>query len=101
LKLLTHIPAWLKNKYLLSIAGFITWMLFFDERDIFTVNHHRGELKELEQSRQYYTQQIKQEKEELEKLRYNPATLEKYAREQYYMKKDGEDLFLVPEKQAN
>ena len=34
----------------------------------------------------------------LEQLRTNPATIEKYARENYLMKRDNEDIFLVPEK---
>ncbi len=101
MKLLIHIPAWLKNKFFISLAAFAVWMLFFDERDVFTMSHHRQELRELQQSKKYYTDQINKEKTELEKLKNNPATLEKYAREKYYMKRDNEELFLVPEKQDN
>jgi len=75
-------------------------MLFFDERDVFTMQHHRQELRELQQSQKYYTDQINKEKTELENLK-TAATLEKYAREKYYMKRDNEDLFLIPEKQDN
>jgi len=75
-------------------------MLFFDERDVFTMQHHRQELRELQQSKKYYTDQINKEKTQLENLKM-AATLEKYAREKYYMKRDNEDLFLIPEKQAN
>ncbi len=101
MKLLIHIPTWLKNKFFISLAAFAVWMLFFDERDVFTMSHHRQELRELQQSKKYYTDQINKEKTELEKLKNNPATLEKYAREKYYMKRDNEELFLVPEKQDN
>ena len=101
MKLLTHLPSWLRNKFFIAAAAFIVWVSFFDERDIFTMNRYRHELRGLQKSKQYYTDQIAKEKTELENLRYNPATLEKYAREKYYMKRDGEDLFLVPEKQAN
>ena len=97
MKLLTHIPSWLKNKYFLSLAAFIAWMLFFDERDIFTVSRYRSELNHLQQSKKYYTEQITQVNTELEKLRYNPAILEKFAREKYYMKRGEEDLFIIPE----
>jgi cell division protein FtsB len=41
------------------------------------------------------TQKIADTKHELELLKTNPATLEKYAREKYLMKKDNEDLFIV------
>jgi cell division protein FtsB len=72
-------------------------MLLFDMKDPFTQLRHRTELGDLEKSKKYYTNEINREKDELEKLRYNPATLEKYAREKYYMKRDQEDLYLVPE----
>ena len=65
------------------------------------MHHHRQELNDLQQSKKYYTDQINKERIELENLKNNPAILEKYARENYYMKRDNEDLFLIPEKQAN
>ena len=101
MKLLTQLPAWLRNKFIIASAAFAIWMLFFDERDVFTMNHHRQELRDLQTSKKYYTDQINQEKTELENLKNNPFTLEKYAREKYYMKRDNEDLFLIPEKQDN
>jgi cell division protein DivIC len=96
MKLLAQLPSWLRNKFFIAFAAFIVWMLFFDERDVFTMRHHRQELEELQQSKKYYTEQINQERTELENLKNNPATLEKYAREKYYMKRDNEDLFLIP-----
>jgi cell division protein DivIC len=97
MKLLTHIPGFLKSKYLIAFAAFCVVILFLDKNDVFTQLERRKELRELNQSKAYYTTQIAAEQKELEALRSNPATLEKYAREKYLMKKDGEDLFLVPE----
>jgi cell division protein DivIC len=98
LKLLAHIPSWLKNKYFLTALVFTAWLLFFDDRDVITTHfRHRHELKQLEESRDYYLSQIKATQEELDQLKSNPATLEKYAREKYLMKKDNEDLFLISE----
>ena len=96
MKLLAQLPTWLRNKFFIAFAAFTIWMLFFDERDVFTMRHHRQELRELQQIKRYYTEQINQERTELENLKNNPATLEKYARERYYMKRDNEDLFLIP-----
>jgi cell division protein DivIC len=97
---LIQLPAWLRNKFFIAFAAFAVWMLFFDERDVFTMSHHRQELRDLQQGKKYYTDQINKEKTELENLKNNPATLEKYAREKYYMKRDNEDLFLVTEAEA-
>jgi len=101
MKLLSHLPLWLRNKFFIAFAAFTVWMLFFDEKDVFTMRHHRQELNDLQQSKKYYTDEINKERIELQNLKNNPAILEKYAREKYYMKRDNEDLFLIPEKQAN
>jgi len=98
MKLLTHLPAWLKNKYFISFAAFTIIMLFLDKNDYFTQLGRKKELKKLEQGKAYYTREIEAELKELEQLKRDPATLEKYAREKYFMKKDNEDLFIVTEK---
>ena len=96
MSLLQHIPAWLKNKYLLTLAGFTVWMLFFDDRDLYvTVIKQRQELHDLQKSKQYYQQQIAGTQKELDQLKINAFTIEKYAREKYLMKRDNEDLFIV------
>ena len=101
MKLLNHIPAWLKNKYLISLSLFAAIMLFFDKNDFFSQQERSNELKELHQSKEYYTKELAAERKELEQLKTNPATLEKYAREKYLMKRENEDLFVLPEKPEN
>lgn len=96
--ILTHIPAFLKNKYFISVAVFCTVILFLDKNDLVTQMDRAKELRKLEQSRDYYSTQIATERKELEGLKNDPAVLEKYAREKYLMKRDNEELFLVPEK---
>ena len=98
MKLLKHLPSWLKNKYLLTALGFTVWLFFFDDRDLITTHFkHRRELHNLEKSRDYYLEQIHITGKELDQLKSDPATLEKYAREKYWMKKENEDLFILPE----
>ena len=102
MKLLTHIPAWLKNKYFLTTVGFVVWILFFDARDFITSHfRERAELGKLEKSKRYYEQQITVTRQELDQLKTNPALMEKYAREKYLMKRDNEDLFLIKESTSN
>ena len=87
-----------KNKYLLCLTVFTVWMIFFDSQDVVTTHFTlRNELNQLEESRTYYLGKIEDTKKELEQLKSDPATLEKYAREKYHMKKDNEDLFIIPE----
>jgi cell division protein DivIC len=85
----------LKNKYLLTGIAFIIFLTFFDDRDLVSNFRHSRELKDLEQSRAHYQQEIAKTRQELKQLRTDAALLEKYAREKYLMKRDNEDLFLV------
>lgn len=101
MKILTHIPAFLKNRYLLTGAAFLVWIVFFDSRDLITSHfRERNELVKLQESKKYYEQQIALTRKELEQLKTNPAVLEKYARERFLMKKANEDLFRIREDSA-
>jgi cell division protein DivIC len=95
MKFLTSIPAWLTNKYLIASLAFIAWISFFDRNDLSTQLQRRRELNDLQLTRESFTKKISQERKELNQLQTNPAVLEKYAREKYYMKRDNEDLFVI------
>jgi cell division protein FtsB len=95
MKLLSHIPSWLKNKYLITLTAFVVWMIFFDAKDLLTQRERTGELRQLQESKSYYLSEIAKERKALEELKSNPAAIEKYAREKYLMKRDNEDLFIV------
>lgn len=101
MKLLTHIPSWLRNKYLISFAAFCVIMLFLDKNDLLTQLNRRKELRQNLQSKNYYSNQLKGVRNDLEAIMTNPATVEKYAREENLMKKDNEDLFIISEKPDN
>ena len=92
---LSRVPKWAKNKYLLSFGFFAVWMLFFDRNDLITQYHRNAEYKQLTESRAYYLDKINTETKELEKLKFNPYTLEKYAREKYYMTRENEDIYII------
>jgi cell division protein DivIC len=95
-QLVDRIPSWLKNKYVLTILFFAVWILFIDDRDFITTHfRHVKELHKLEARKLYFEDQILTVRKELDQLKSNPATLEKYAREKYMMKRDNEDLFVV------
>jgi cell division protein FtsB len=95
MKVLRVIPIFLRNKFLVAITAFVVWMLFFDKNDLFAQLERRRDLQKLDESKAYFTQQIEQERRFSKELKESPATIEKFAREKYFMKRDGEDLFLV------
>jgi cell division protein DivIC len=98
-QLIDRIPSWLKNKYVLTAIGFGIWILFIDDRDFITTHfRHVRELHKLEAQKKFYENQISTVQAELDQLKRNPATLEKYARERYLMKRDNEDVYVISKK---
>ncbi|MBI2273546.1 MAG: septum formation initiator family protein [Chitinophagaceae bacterium] len=85
----------LTNKYLVASVFFIVWMLFFDQRDYFQQRERQAELNKLEAKKRYYVEEIEKTRKQLQDLQNNPAALEKFARERYLMKRDGEDIFII------
>ena len=96
-RLLTYIPGFLKNKYFISFAAFCVVILFLDKNDIFSQYNRYKELGQLQQSKKYFISQIASERKDLEALESTPAAVEKVAREKYFMKRDNEEIFLIPE----
>ena len=83
------------NKYLLSITAFIFLIFFFDKNDIFSQIKRKDELEDLNSKIDYYKEQNKLTGVELQNLQNNPTTLEKYAREKYFMRRDNEEIFIT------
>ena len=83
------------NKYLITGIAFAIWMMFFDRNDITLQLKRIYELNKLQKSEKVMETQIADTKHELNLLKTNPETLEKYAQEKYLMKKDNEDLFII------
>lgn len=98
---LGRLPFWLRNKYILTGSFFAIWMLFIDQKDLISDFERRSTLKELEKSEQHLKQLISESTRELNLLKNNAESIEKYAREKYMMKKDNEDLFIVKSASEN
>jgi cell division protein DivIC len=91
--------AWpiLRNKYILTISVFAIWMLFFDQYNLVDRIKMTSEIRKLEADREYYQEEIQKDSTRLNELTTNKENLEKYAREQFLMKKPNEDVFVVIE----
>ena len=79
---------------MLVVSIFVIWMAFFDTNSFLIHRELQQEINKLEQQREFLQQEIARDQELLEQLR-DPGELEKYARENYYMKKDKEEIFLI------
>lgn len=97
MKVIPKFIGFLKNKYVLAGLLFLSWILFFDHNNFFRYLEYRNELKEIKQKKAYYQEQILQTRKDVELIKTNPFWLEKIAREQYLMKKKGEDIYIAKE----
>ncbi len=73
---------------------FVVWMLFLDNYSYLDHRVLNKEIDELEDNKTYYQEEIKKDKGQIKKLK-NPAQIEKYAREKYYMKRENEDIYII------
>ena len=87
----------IRNKYFLSMAAFMVWMMFFDKNDIVAQYEYKSQVNKLQEEKDFYTKEITQVKKDLNELSSNLNTAEKFAREKYFMKKDNEDVFVIIE----
>ena len=87
----------LKNKYFIASILFLTWIVFFDENSFVSHAENKQRLNELNKQKEYYLNRIEDDNQKLEDLNAGEKELEKFAREQYYMSKPDEDLFIVIE----
>ena len=85
----------LRNKYVIASLLFLTWIVFFDENSIVSHQKNKRRLYELKQQEDYYRARIETDKQKLEDLQAGEEKLEKFAREQYFMSKPDEDVFIV------
>ena len=96
---LRKIWPWLKNKYVLTITIFAVWILFFDQNNLVDRMKMSSEIRQLEADREYYLEEIEKDSARLHELTTDRDNLEKYAREQFFMKKPNEDVFVIVEEE--
>jgi len=93
--LFSRIPPILKNRYFLALLVFFTWILLFDNNNLIDRYHYMKNLRQLERDKEYYQERIEEDSRKLNELRTSDENLEKFAREQYFMKKDNEDIYII------
>jgi cell division protein FtsB len=83
-----------KNKYMLTIIFFLVWMMFFDNNNWFYLNKLTDEAHLKQSEKAWYNNEIEESERKLNELTSDLKALEKFGREQYYMKKSNEDVFV-------
>jgi cell division protein DivIC len=84
----------LSNRYVLILLIFAFWMFFLDSNSWFIHNELNQEINELQSNKEYYKKEIAKDRTIIEKLN-DSFELENYARQNYYMKRPNEDIFII------
>ncbi len=84
----------LTNIYVLVLTAFVVWMLFFDTNSLLIHRELKKEIKNLEKTQDFLRNEIEKDKKIIKKLS-DSNELEKFAREQYYLKKKNEEIYLI------
>lgn len=84
-----------KNFYFLFFLCFVLWMTIIDSNGF--INRYRlsDKLSELNSQKEFYVKEIDKVSLDKERFESDQELLEKYAREEYFMKKESEDIFYV------
>ena len=82
------------NLYILISVIFFIWIFFIDSNSILVNIKLNKEISELKERKDILENQIQMDKKIISNLQ-NPDSLEKYAREKLYMKKDSEEIFII------
>jgi cell division protein FtsB len=89
-----------KNKYTLSTVVFLLWLTFFNEIDLIYIFKSRREVSDLRAEVQRMKDDNLKATEALHDLTTNTYSLEKFARENYYMKRENEEVYVFKERPA-
>tara|TARA_B100000282_G_scaffold105495_1_gene74736 strand:- start:645 stop:962 length:318 start_codon:yes stop_codon:yes gene_type:complete len=81
-------------KYLIISISFLIWMTFLDTNSLLIHAELNREIKKLKKKRDALNKEILHDKSLIEKLN-DIDSLEHYAREEYNLKKENEDIFII------
>ncbi len=84
--------------YVVIIFIFLIYILLIDEFNLIRISRDKHKLKYLQKEKLILEKKIEDDKKKLEILSTDPDALERLAREQYFLKKDNEEVYVIVEK---
>jgi cell division protein DivIC len=85
----------LLNRYVITTLAFAVFIIFFDNYSLIRQYKLQRQHMALLETQQHYRVQIEKNRKEINELVTNRETLEKFAREEYLMKRDDEVIYVV------
>ena len=84
----------LTNIYLITITVFLIWIFFLDSNSVIVNFKLKKEIDELKDRKAELEQSIAIDEKIISSLQ-NPDSLERFAREKLFMKKDNEEIYII------
>ncbi len=88
-------PAFLKNKYVITIFIFLLWIGIVDSNSLWQRAKMQSEKSELEERIADCKKAIKHDNDCLDRLQNDSSEIRRIARERYFMKADNEDIYIL------
>jgi len=85
------------NKYWLVTILFLAVTLLIGDSNLFNRIKYDNKIRYLESEINRYKKEIEQSKKKLREFQTDKEGLERFAREEYLMKKEDEDIFIIEE----
>lgn len=84
----------ISNRYILILLIFAIWMLFLDSNSWLIHNELDQEINELQTNKEYYQKEIAKDRQIINNLD-DSLEIESFARQNYFMKRPNEDIFII------
>ena len=85
------------NKYVLTLLIFAIVLTFCGEQSLLNRVRRAHEVREKEEELSAYKQAIEETNAQIDRMNASTENLEQFAREQYFMHADNEDVYIVSE----
>ena len=83
------------NKYFITGVAFVVWCMFFDQNDWLSMRDKQKDLDAIKANIAYLNTEVSKMDDERNALLHDSKKLEQYARENYRMKQDNEDVYVI------
>ena len=86
------------NKYWLVVIAFLIITFFVGDSNLYKRYSYDEKIRVLENEIKYYQKEIEINRKKLDDIHTSKERLERFAREEYFMKKPDEDVFIILDK---
>lgn len=84
-------------KYAMTIVVFLVFVTFFDEHNFIKQTKAKIEISDLKKEIKFYEDAIENDRNKINAINSSLDDLETFAREEYLMKRENEEIFIIKE----